>query len=88
MYKAIMFLIKLLVLAGAAACSAFFVIRKERIFKPKPRKPEADTGVTVESEAKARSDEEFISGQESKLANLLTVLCRRVARNYGNTNVS
>ena len=82
MYTAIMFLIKLLLVVGAAAYSAFFVVKKERIFKPKPRKPRPDTGVTLESEAKTRSDEEFISDQELKLANLLTVLCLGVYRFY------
>ena len=82
MDTAIWFLIKLLLLGGVAAYSAFFVVRKERIFRPKPWKPKSDTGVTLESEARTKSDEEFISGQESKLANLLTVLCLGIYRFY------
>ena len=82
MYSAITFLVELLLFAAAAAYSARFVVRKERIFRPKPRKPKPDTGVTLETVAKAELDEEFISGQESRLANLLTVLCLGVYRFY------
>jgi len=82
MYTAIWFLIRLLLLGGAAAYSTFLVVRKERIFRPKPRKPKPDTGLTLEAETKAHLDEEFISGQESRLANLLTVLCLGVYRFY------
>jgi hypothetical protein len=98
MYTAIVFLIKLLLVAGAAAYSAFVILKKERIFKPKPReKPrewrermeqKSDTEVTLAEQAEqakaeqAEVDEEFMSGQESKLAHLLTVLCLGVYRFY------
>jgi len=81
MYTTIMLLIKLFLAAGAAAYSVFFVVKKERIFRPKPR-PKTETGLTLETEAKAKLDEEYISGQDSKLANLLTVLCLGVYRFY------
>jgi regulator of protease activity HflC (stomatin/prohibitin superfamily) len=81
MYTAISLLIKLLLLGGAAAYAAFFVVRKERIFRPKSR-PKPEAGLALESEAKAEVDEEFISGQDCKLANLLTVLCLGTYRFY------
>lgn len=67
MYEWFMFLVKLLLAAGVAVCSGFFVIKKEKVFRPKPG---------------AKPEEEFIPGPESKLANLLTLLCLGLYRFY------